>query len=110
VVEGTKMLISLCLVLTESSITTNIVMQSRMKIGLSASDFGEECTCHSHRLQGKLLLPTDSVVNIGHSVLAFLLTFTASVNIVYVFCLRRMACGHAVYRLILGLVFPAKNT
>jgi hypothetical protein len=77
------MLISLCLVLTESSITTNIVMQSRMTVGLSASGC-EECTRHSHRLQGKLLLRTDSVVNIGHSVLAFLLTFTASVDILCV--------------------------
>jgi hypothetical protein len=65
--------------------------------------------CHHHRLQGKFLLRTDSVVNIGHSVLVFLTTAAMYVNIVYVLCLRRMACVRAVYCRIIEFVFPGKN-
>jgi hypothetical protein len=66
--------------------------------------------CHHYRQQGKRLLLTDSAVNIGHSVLAFLPKATVYVNILYVFNLKRMSCVCAVYCLIFRLIFfPGKQ-
>jgi len=65
--------------------------------------------CHHHRLQGKLLLRTDSVVNIDISYLYSCLRPLCMLIFYMCFYLRRMACVRAVYCLILAFVFPGKN-